>query len=186
MPFSLSKEGSHETDRAEHLPACDRLRQSGSEVPGITDRRAGWPGSIAGGRRQQSDVFRDSRRNLTRGISRTWHARNHVGRWGAGDADRQVQMHSVSTGTFPEPVATGPWVFTAADGSQLFAEIAATGEPIGEFTDRVTNLGKITGGTGRFGSATGQFTAVLIATRDESTRTGTFSGSFEGRLNLNR
>ena len=107
---------------------------------------------------------------------------------GAGHATLigKHEMHSVSTGTFPEPVATGQWVFTAADGSQLFAEIEARGEPIGEFTDRVTNLGKITGGTGRFASATGQFTAVLIATRDESTRTGTFSGSFEGRLNLNR
>ena len=98
----------------------------------------------------------------------------------------QYEMTAVNTGTFPEPVATGPWVFTAADGSQLFAEIEARGEPIGEWTDRVTSVGKITGGTGRFASATGHFTAIFIAPRDESTGTGTFSGSFEGRLNLNQ
>ena len=78
------------------------------------------------------------------------------------------------------------WVFTSANNDQLFATLEARGEPTGATTDRVTVVAKISGGTGRFAGATGSFTAVFDATRDESMKKGTFAGTFEGHLDLNR
>ena len=98
----------------------------------------------------------------------------------------QFEMTAVATGTFPNRSRPGRGCSPPLMAIELTAEIEARGEPIGELTDRVTSVGKITGGTGRFASATGHFTAIFIAPRDESTGTGTFSGSFEGRLNLNQ
>ena len=92
----------------------------------------------------------------------------------------------VDTGTFPEPVATGNWVLTAANRDRLFATTESRGEPVDQRTDRVTTTAMISGGTGRFADATGSFTVTFISLRDEGTPTGRFSGSFEGRLDLNR
>jgi hypothetical protein len=96
----------------------------------------------------------------------------------------QYESTAVDTGTFPNPVATGTLVLTAANGDQLFATTESKGEPVGDQT-RVTTLATITGGTGRFDGATGVFTVVFIETHDVTTAQGTFSGSFECHLNLN-
>jgi hypothetical protein len=42
------------------------------------------------------------------------------------------------------------------------------------------------GESGRFAAATGTFTLRFIDSHDEATATGKFSGSFEGRIDLNR
>jgi hypothetical protein len=102
---------------------------------------------------------------------------SHLGRF---------KITGVDTGTFPEPVAIGAWVFTAADKDQLFASTESRGEPAGDGTDHVTVKATISGGTGHFAGATGSFTAILIGTHDVSTGSGTVSGSFDGQLNLNR
>jgi hypothetical protein len=90
-----------------------------------------------------------------------------------------------AVGTFPEPVATGTWVFTAANGDQLFATTESLGTPIGPGIDSVRTVATITGGTGRFAGARGSFTSVVRASHDETTGEGEFSGSFSGQLSLN-
>jgi len=98
----------------------------------------------------------------------------------------RFELTGVDAGRFPEPVARGNWVFTAANGDQLFAATESRAEPAPPGTDRVTVSGTISGGTGRFAAAGGSFSALLAGTHDESTATGSISGSFEGRLDLNR
>ena len=88
-------------------------------------------------------------------------------------------------GTFPNPVATGTWVFTAANGDRLFATTESTGTPVGPGIDDVRTVATITGGTGRFADAAGTFTALLRASHDASSGEGEFSGSFSGHLSLN-
>jgi len=107
---------------------------------------------------------------------------------GAGTASHlgHFEMTGVDTGRFPDPVATGTWMLTAANQDQLFAKTESRGEPIDERTDRVTTTATISGGTGRFAGATGSFTVIFIGIRDESTASGSFSGSFEGHLDLKR
>jgi hypothetical protein len=90
------------------------------------------------------------------------------------------EEHTV--GTFPNPVATGTWAFTAANGDQLFATTESTGTPVGPGIDDVKTVATITGGTGRFADATGTFTAVIRASHDASSGEGEFSGSFSGHL----
>ena len=98
----------------------------------------------------------------------------------------RFEMTGVDAGRFPEPVASGNWVFTAANGDQLFASTESRGEPGPAGTDRVTVSATISGGTGRFAGAGGSFSALLTGTHDESTAKGSISGTFEGRLDLNR
>ena len=93
------------------------------------------------------------------------------------------EEHAV--GTFPNPVATGTWVFTAANGDRLFATTESTGTPVGPGIDDVKTVATITGGTGRFADAAGTFTALVRASHDASSGEGEFSGSFSGHLSLN-
>jgi len=93
------------------------------------------------------------------------------------------EAHDV--GTFPNPVATGTWVFIAANGDRLFATTESTGTPVGPGIDDVKTVATITGGTGRFADAAGTFTALLRASHDASSGEGEFSGSFSGHLSLN-
>jgi len=53
-------------------------------------------------------------------------------------------------------------------------------------TARVATVAAIVGGSGRFAVATGTFTLRFIDSHDEAAATGKFSGSFEGRIDLNR
>ena len=100
----------------------------------------------------------------------------HLGRFAS-------EAHDV--GTFPDPVAKGTWVFTAANGDRLFATTESTGTPVGPGIDDVKTVATITGGTGRFLDAAGTFTALLRASHDASSGEGEFSGSFSGHLRLN-
>ena len=86
-------------------------------------------------------------------------------------------------GTFPDPVATGTWVFTAANGDRLFATTESTGTPVGPGIDDVKTVATITGGTGRFADASGAFTALVRSSHEGDT--GEFSGSFSGHVSLN-
>ena len=92
------------------------------------------------------------------------------------------EEHAV--GTFPNPVATGTWVFTAANGDRLFATTESIGTPVGPGIDDVKTVATITGGTGRFVDASGAFTALVRASHDASSGEGEFSGSFSGHLSL--
>jgi hypothetical protein len=93
---------------------------------------------------------------------------------------------AASSGVLGDPSGTGPWTFTAANGDQLLASATSTGVPRGPDSVDVTTIGTITGGTGRFAGATGTFTVRFTDVHNEATATGTFSGSFDGVLNLNR
>ena len=88
------------------------------------------------------------------------------------------EEHAV--GTFPNPVATGTWVFTAANGDRLFATTESIGTPVGPGIDDVKTVATITGGTGRFVDASGSFTALIRSSHEGNT--GEFSGSFSGHL----
>ena len=82
--------------------------------------------------------------------------------------------------------STGTFHLTAANGDQLFATTAG-GED--QFTppnvSHVTVVATITGGTGRFASATGTFTVERTATINFAAGTSTATGSFEGYINFN-
>jgi hypothetical protein len=45
-----------------------------------------------------------------------------------------------SVGTFPNPVATGTWAFTAANGDRLFATTESTGTPVAPGIDDVKTV----------------------------------------------
>ena len=104
---------------------------------------------------------------------------------GEGDATHLGRFTSEehAIGTFPSPVATGTWVFTAANGDRLFATTESTGTPVGPGVDDVKTVATITGGTGRFADASGAFTALVRSSHEGVN--GQFSGSFSGHLSLN-
>jgi hypothetical protein len=81
----------------------------------------------------------------------------------------------------------GTYTFIAANGDQLFTSTTG-GED--RFTppniSHVTLDATIVGGTGRFASATGRFSMEFTQTIDETTATASMSGSFEGRVDMNR
>ena len=76
-------------------------------------------------------------------------------------------------------IATGSYVFTAANGDTLSAtftgQATLTSTP-GLLT--IVETATITGGTGRFSDATGMFTAERVFNQ----LTGVTTGSFEGRI----
>ena len=72
---------------------------------------------------------------------------------------------------------TGPVHFIAANGDEIFTTAAGTSEPTstpGVF--HITEVQTITGGTGRFANAKGNF----IVDRLSDLNTGASSGSFQG------
>jgi hypothetical protein len=58
---------------------------------------------------------------------------------------------------------TGSPTFTAANGDQLYTTFTGTATPIDENTSIIERHFEITGGTGRFADATGQFTGTSIS-----------------------
>lgn len=73
-------------------------------------------------------------------------------------------------------IATGTYIFTAANGDTLTADFSGQATPVAPGVLTVSETGVITGGTGRFEGATGSFTAdrtFLVATL---TTTGSFHG----------
>ena len=102
----------------------------------------------------------------------------HLGRFTATSIDRVDTVTNTGTGTL---------TLTAANGDQLFATtVGAESSFIPPNISNVTQAATIVGGTGRFADATGTFTINITETIDFATNSATGSGSFEGRISLNK
>lgn len=102
----------------------------------------------------------------------------HLGRFSATSVDVVNTTNETSTGTY---------TLTAANGDQLFATTAGGQDQfIPPNISHVALVATITGGTGRFADATGTFIIRTESAIDFATATSSGSGSFEGRINLNR
>jgi hypothetical protein len=102
----------------------------------------------------------------------------HLGRFTATSEDHVDTTNNTAVGTFILTAANGDRLFTTTEG----VEDSFTPPNI----STVTLAATITGGTGRFERATGTFTVRLVDNIDFETSSGHGSGSFEGRINLNR
>jgi len=102
---------------------------------------------------------------------------------GSGTATHLGRFDSTFTATVTLATgsATGSTSFIAANGDRVEATFVGHATPTAE-PDVVTieEVATITGGTGRFASATGAFTIHRVLNRT----TGVSSGSFDGSLNL--
>ena len=79
----------------------------------------------------------------------------------------------------PARTGIGTYTFTAANGDTLTAEFAGLATPTTTPTVlSIVEIGSITGGTGRFADATGNF----IVTRSFNVATGLTTGSFNGTI----
>jgi hypothetical protein len=96
----------------------------------------------------------------------------HLGRYTA----TFTAVVTLATGT-----ATGTYVFTAANGDTLAATFTGVGVPAGPGAADITETATVTGGTGRFATASGTF----IIRRVLQQATGGSTGSIEGRISLN-
>jgi len=74
-------------------------------------------------------------------------------------------------------MASGTWLFTAANGDTLTAEFTGVATLTAPGVLSTTETATITGGTGRFAGATGSFTAERVFTMATSTTTGSFEGT---------
>ena len=77
----------------------------------------------------------------------------------------------------PTLTSTGAATFTAANGDTLTATVAGQATPTGPTTLSIVEIYTITGGTGRFAGATGNFTLESTLEQTTGVSTGTFSGS---------
>ena len=92
--------------------------------------------------------------------------------------------HSVIfTPTFPR-TSSGFYNFVAANGDTLSASFTGLVNPIPGVPGVLAAVesANITGGTGRFAGATGDFTVERVALIDPATGTGTTIGSFNGTI----
>ena len=92
--------------------------------------------------------------------------------------------HSVIfTPTFPR-TSSGFYNFVAANGDTLSASFTGLVNPIPGVPGALAAVesANITGGTGRFAGATGDFTVERVALIDPATGTGTTIGSFYGTI----
>lgn len=92
-----------------------------------------------------------------------------------------VFPHRVNRSTTPA-LALGSCTFTAANGDQVFANVTGQSTPLAPGILQVVENGTISGGTGRFTGASGQF--VVDRMIDQSTLTTI--GSFEGTISRNK
>jgi len=84
--------------------------------------------------------------------------------------------HEVDTAT---RTASGVYTFTAANGDTLTATFTGTATPTATpGVLQIVETATVTGGTGRFAGATGEFTV----TRLYDPAAGTTSGSFDGAI----
>ena len=72
----------------------------------------------------------------------------------------------------PAPLCPSIVDFEAANGDHLYSTGAGVGDPLGHVVEQHT----ITGGTGRFAGATGQFTVDRMISLVTSITHGTFDG----------
>ena len=98
---------------------------------------------------------------------------SHVGRY---------TMTLETTVTLPQATSEGGILrLTAANGDVVTASVAGYATVTGDIAD-IVEVATITGGTGRFGGATGSFTI----TRALAQSTGVSSGSFDGTICLDK
>jgi hypothetical protein len=75
------------------------------------------------------------------------------------------------------PFITGIVTITAANGDKIFASHQGYAEDLGNGILKLTLEQTVTGGTGRFATATGNFTIISIADTNNGTASATFSGT---------
>src|SRR5262245_30290186 len=108
----------------------------------------------------------------------------HVEIEGAGNAthlgDFSLSIpHDVDRRTPPSPgIAVGEYLFTAANGDELYAEFTGEATLIAPGFLSIVETATITGGTGRFAGATGSF----VCERLFDIAAGTTVGSFDGTI----
>lgn len=84
--------------------------------------------------------------------------------------------HLVNPAVIPTTLV-GVYTFTAANGDTLIAEGSGYTTPLMPGFFLVTEVMTITGGTGRFLNATGEFTATRFVNQINGTITGVFEGT---------
>jgi hypothetical protein len=75
------------------------------------------------------------------------------------------------------PMGLGCYTFTAANGDMVFAEFTGFSSPVEPGFVFVTEEATITGGTGRFTGASGQFTVMRLVDQMNGATTGSFEGT---------
>jgi hypothetical protein len=80
------------------------------------------------------------------------------------------------------PMGLGTYTFTAANGDMVIADFTGFSTPVEPGFVFVTEEATITGGTGRFAGASGQFTVLRLVDQ----LNGKTTGSFEGTISTGR
>lgn len=75
------------------------------------------------------------------------------------------------------PMGLGTYTFTAGNGDKVFADFTGFSRPVEPGFVFVTETGTITGGTGRFDGASGQFTVMRLVDQLNGQTTGSFEGT---------
>ena len=87
--------------------------------------------------------------------------------------------HIVMTINLPTLSSTGTATFTAANGDTLTATVLGQATRTGPTTLSIVEVYTITGGTGRFADATGNFTLHSNVEQTTGVSSGTFSGAID-------
>jgi hypothetical protein len=93
----------------------------------------------------------------------------HLGRFTA------VCPHRVNVSTVPS-TGVGTWTFTAANGDTLMADVIGTGTVVAPGVLHTVEQATITGGTGRFADASGEFVIERLLDQVNLTTIGFFNG----------
>jgi hypothetical protein len=78
---------------------------------------------------------------------------------------------------FVTRIGIGTYTFTAANGDLVFADFVGSSTPVEPGVVAVVEIGVITGGTGRFTGATGEFTVERLVDQIGRTTIGSFEGT---------
>jgi hypothetical protein len=87
--------------------------------------------------------------------------------------------HIVMTINLPTLSSTGTATFTAANGDTLLATVVGQATRTGPTVLSIVEVYTITGGTGRFADATGNFTLRSTVEQTTGVSSGTFSGAID-------
>ena len=87
--------------------------------------------------------------------------------------------HIVMTINLPTLSSTGTATFTSANGDTLTATVIGQATRTGPTTLSIVEVYTITGGTGRFADATGNFTLHSTVEQTTGVSSGTFSGAID-------
>ena len=104
-----------------------------------------------------------------------------LSRDGAGTATYlgRYTEHIAMTINLPTLSSTGTATFTAANGDTLTATVVGQATRTGPTTLSIVEVYIITGGTGRFADATGNFTLHSTVEQTTGVSSGTFSGAID-------